>query len=282
MRSRTGTLLLTAACLPTVLAGCAHPGVRPDPPRTVEQRLITAKAEIMIADYRADLAGLTRLRDAVAPLTAEPALGYLAHYWAGFASWRLAINGANNGMTPEDLTANLERASADFEASIRLRDDFADSYAAAASVDGWLAGFHRGDTAAMRELIEGYKRLMARAKELEPDNPRVLWVEAGPFLFLPAGQGGDPQRAVDIYTRMLQVAGPERPDSALPDWGKPEALMSLAFAHLDRTSPPDLESAEKEAREALAIQPEWSYVKDILLPQIEKARAAGRTATPGN
>jgi hypothetical protein len=50
--------------------------------------------------------------------------------------------------------------------------------------------------------------------------------------------------------------------------------MSLAFAHLNQAAP-DVESAEQEARAALRLQPEWSYVKDILLPQIEKARAAG-------
>jgi len=49
--------------------------------------------------------------------------------------------------------------------------------------------------------------------------------------------------------------------------------MSLAYAHLSQPAP-DLESAEKEARAALGLQPGWSYVKDILLPQIEKARVA--------
>ena len=59
-------------------------------------------------------------------LAADPAWGYLARYWAGFASWRLAINGASHGMSAEDLRENLETAAADFEASIRLREDFAD------------------------------------------------------------------------------------------------------------------------------------------------------------
>jgi len=79
----------------------------------------------------ADLAGLARLRDEVAPLEGDPALGYLAHYWAGFASWRIAINGASHQMSAEDLKANLQRAKVDFEASIQQKDDFADAHAAA-------------------------------------------------------------------------------------------------------------------------------------------------------
>jgi len=279
MRPRTETLLITAVCLLAPLAGCLDGGARPARPQTAERRLIAAKAEIMSADYRADLAGLARLRDAVLPLAADPAFGYLARYWAGYASWRVAINGASKAMSQEDLRANLERASADFEASIRLRDGFADGYAAAAGVTGWLIGF-RSDAAAQRELIEQYKRQLARAKELAPDNPRMLWVEAAPYLFLPVGRGGDPARALANYRRMVDLAGPPVASSPLPDWGKPEAFMSLAYAHLNAT-PPDLDSAEKEARAALRLQPEWSYVKDVLVPQIDKARAAAAAGAAG-
>ncbi|HEY2289236.1 MAG TPA: hypothetical protein VGM86_00920 [Thermoanaerobaculia bacterium] len=62
--------------------------------------------------------------------------------------------------------------------------------------------------------------------------------------------------------------------SPLPDWGKPEALMSLAYSHLSQ-KPPDLDAAGEEAHAALRLQPEWSYVRDVLLPQIEAARKAG-------
>jgi hypothetical protein len=277
---RTGTKLVNAAWGLILLAGCLDLGaVRAAPAETAERRLAAAKGRIMAADYGADLAGLQRLRDEVAPLAADPAWGYLARYWAGFASWRLAINGASNGMSAADLRANLERASEDFEAALRLRADFADAYAAAAGVDSWLPLFLGADSAAGRERIERYKRLQARAQELAPDNPRVLWVEAVPYLYLPADRGGDPSRAVALYRRMVEVAGPPVASSPLPDWGKPEGLMSLAFAHL-RLPAPDLEAAEQEARAALRLQPDWSYVKGTLLPQIEKARAAGRPASP--
>jgi hypothetical protein len=228
MRPRTATMLITAPWLLLPLAGCPPAAVRSLPAAAVEARLTTAKAQILTADYRADLAALARLRDAVLPLAADPAWGYLAHYWAGFASWRLAINGASHGMSAGDLRASLERALADFEASIGRRDDFADSYAAAAGVSGWLPQFQGGDPATIRQGIERYQRLLARAKALAPDNPRALWVEAGPYLFLPVGRGGDPARAVALYRRMIDLAGAPVASSPLPDWGKPEGLRSLA------------------------------------------------------
>jgi hypothetical protein len=55
-------------------------------------------------------------------------------------------------------------------------------------------------------------------------------------------------------------------------WGEPELLMNLARSNLHRTDP-DLNAAEQYARQALRLVPEWHYVRDILLPQIEKAKA---------
>ena len=179
MQQRSGSLLLTAAGALALLAACQSAPLHqphdratpqtaaPAPPSTAaERRLAEAKPLLMSADYRADLADLARLREQVAPLADDPAVGYLAHYWAGFASWRLAINGANHGMSVGDIKAHLESAAADFEACIRLRDDFADGYAAAASVNGWLTGITRDDTAVMREHLALATSRLARAKDL--------------------------------------------------------------------------------------------------------------------
>lgn len=247
--------------------------LRPVPALAPDQVLVTAKPRLMSADYRGDLAELASLREQVLPLTDDPAVGYLAHYWAGFASWRIAINGANQKMGAEDLIANLEKAAASFESAVRLKGDFADGYAAAASVNGWLGAFDmsRNKSTETPERIKKFWQLLERAKELEPDNPRVLWVQAVPFLILPPDKGGDLNRAIELYRRMDAVS-PAASDagSPLPDWGKPEALMSLAYAHLQQS---DLTAATEEAQAALRLQPEWSYVRDILVPQIEAARS---------
>ena len=239
------------------------------PKASTWQRLASAKPRIMAADYRGNLAELKRLREEVLALSGDPELGYLAHYWAGFASWRIAINGANVGMSMEETRANLDAAAADFDASFTRKKDFADSYAAAASVNGWLVGYFRNDKDAMQKQIDLATRLLKRATELEPDNPRVLWVLGGDYYFRPPSLGGDRKKAVEVYRRAFEVSK-DPTTSPLPDWGKPEALMALAFAHVTQT-PPDVASANEEARAALKLQPEWSYVRNILLPQIEKA-----------
>jgi len=62
-------------------------------------------------------------------------------------------------------------------------------------------------------------------------------------------------------------------DPLTPSWGEPENLMSLAWCSLNKSSP-DAAQAENYARQALALVPDWHYVRDILLPQIQSARAS--------
>jgi hypothetical protein len=47
--------------------------------------------------------------------------------------------------------------------------------------------------------------------------------------------------------------------------------MSLAFAQMMKSTP-DLTAATDNARAALKLQPQWHYVRDILMPQIEAKR----------
>ncbi|HEV8657852.1 MAG TPA: hypothetical protein VGS96_04415 [Thermoanaerobaculia bacterium] len=241
-------------------------------PSRVERKLVAIKAALMSADYRADLPKLASLRTRALQLSDDPHLGYLADYWSGFASWRIVVNGVSAKMSPEEAKAHLERAVADFESSIRKKGDFADAYAGAAAVHGWLAAYKgRSDEAAMKQEIESFKRLLNRALELEPSNPRALWIQAVPFVVLPPERGGNIDRAIELYRKMLENAGPLEPQSPLPDWGKVEALMSLANAHLNKPSP-DVNAAEEEASAALRLQPDWHYVRDILMPQINAKR----------
>jgi hypothetical protein len=255
------------------------------PQRTAAtQELTTFKAKIMSADYRADIDGLSRLRDEIAPLGNDPDLGYLAHYWSGFASWRMAINGANHDMKTEEQKANLQKAATEFYLSMRLKGDFADAYAAAAGVNSWLPVFSMGaepDMIMVRERVALSRALLSHASALDPKNPRKLWIEAAPYLFMPEGQGGNIPRAIEIYRQMLEEADRRGVNAAspLPDWGKVEALMSLAYAHFTQ-KPADLRVASDEANAALKLQPDWSYVRDDLLPKIELERVRQDARSP--
>jgi tetratricopeptide (TPR) repeat protein len=227
------------------------------------QDLPKRKAQVMSADYRADLKELARLHEELAKYPKD----YLARYWSGFASWRIAMNGANHGMKSDQLQTNLKSAAADFYVSIQLKDDFADAYAAASLVNGWLAVFVSSDPAALRERIALSSALQTKARALDPTNPRVLWSAGAVDLYSPRGSI---PKAIETYGEMLKEAEKRGVDanSPLPDWGKAEALMSLAYAHM-MLKPADKGAAREEARAALKVQPEWSYVRDNLMQLID-------------
>jgi hypothetical protein len=222
----------------------------------------------MAADYRGDVRGLLVLRSKLTALRADASLGYLADYWSGYAAWRAAMNGASRSLAPSEMEAHLARAAADFQQSLARNARFADAYAAASSVHGWLLTFHADDPAWRREHSQRSTALMNRGKELEPDNPRVLWVDGGSLLFRPAAYGGDFEAGMQTYRKIVAARPALSPDSPLPDWGYVEALMSLAYGYLHQAVP-DTDAALREANAALRLQPGWYYVRRVLLPQIE-------------
>ena len=260
-------------CVASLLAASSLIRAAPQAPAaTPASALAAIKAAAMAGDYAGDLPALARVRADALAYVDDPNVGYLARYWAGYASWRSALNGAYRRMPVTDQRAHAEAALRDFEASVRLRPGFADGYAAAASSAGFLIPFKMNDRDAVIASSARVKALLAKALELEPDNPRVLWVQGGDYLFKPAQVGGDPVKALAIYRRATQVASDRDAASPVPDWGEAEAWMALAYAHINQ-SPPDATAAARAAEEALRLQPGWSYVREILIPQI---RSAGR------
>ena len=127
----------------------------------------------------------------------------------------------------------------------------------------------RGDTAAMQKYRENGAAALSdetkawidrtwthlkRAKELAPKNPREPWVEAVIWYNVPPERGGSQEKAIAMYRDAVALARAERvSDPLLPDWGEPEALMSLSYSLLHR-APPD-----------------WYYVREVLRPQIQEA-----------
>ena len=280
---------LRHSILPTVLAiGLAFAlsasvlGEDPD-----SQRLRDIKWKLMSADYRADLDELARGRELLTTLKAHPTLGYLACYWSGFAGIRLAINGSNRQMSSVEMERNLQAALRDTEESLRLREDFADSHVDAGQIASWMASIAmRRDTGSLQKLKErGTEALsdetrawidrtwkhLNRARELSPKNPRLPWVEAVIWYNIPPERGGSQEKAIAMYREAVSLARDERvSDPLLPDWGQPEALMSLAWCLLNRAAP-DPAAARDSADAALRLRPDWFYVREVLRPQIEQA-----------
>ncbi len=273
-------------CLPMVGYAAALGG-RQDTSREAAARLV---ADVVRADYDGDRTKLAALRERFVMPANDPRLSSLVHYWRGFAMWRRAINGFNDDAPPDELARDLQTAVDDFQAALRMRPGFVDAKVGLISAIGYQGYLRRSDADA---TLPSLVRLLGTTVEAlvdAPDHPRLLWVLGPSLWFAPPGTSDglveDRQaRAIRAYERALKVVRATEQRAALdplePRWGEPELLMSLAWSNLHRASP-NAALAEKQARAALALVPNWHYVRDILLPQIQQARRSdGRSPRSG-
>ncbi len=274
-RSGVGSLLrlpISAAILFTPIFAAF--GTTDEDPREPVIRIVSRTQR---ADYEGDRVMLKRRYDELAQFLENKALAPRVRYWRGFAMWRRAINGFNDSVDPKELEQDLKLALAEFDKVTATEPGFGDARIAMVSCVSLLGYIHLKDAERVKELFTQLAPLAKEAREIAPDNPRLLWV-FGPNVFItPAERGGGQEKAIEMYRKGLELSRKSKAseDRLEPSWGEPELLMSLAYSHLNQSTP-DLNAAERDARAALEIVPYWHYVRDILLPQILAAKAKAK------
>jgi tetratricopeptide (TPR) repeat protein len=244
-------------------------------PAGERETVIKIILQIQKADYEDDRPGLQRLYGELAPFVETKDLASRVLYWRGFALWRKAINGFNDGVEKNELQQDLQQAAEEFEKSASADPSFVDAKIALGSCYGYLAfSMNKKDAAELQALLAKSRQSITEAKAVAPDNPRLLWVLGPIYWNIPAERGGGQAKAMDTYEKGLEIIRSHKPttiDSLDPVWGEPELLMSLAWSNLNRATP-DLKAAEQNAQAALALVPNWHYVRDILMKQIRDAK----------
>jgi hypothetical protein len=261
-------LALTALWVGSACSGLASPA---DQPRETVLQLVT---QIQRADYEGNRPALQSLYADLAPFTADEKLASRVRYWRGFALWRRAINGFNDSADAKDLERDLTQAIAEFKESSAKDPAFLDAKIGTISCLGNLMYLALGHADRVQELLSQSIPLVKEVRASSLENPRFAWV-LGPILWnTPAERGGGQDKAIETSQKGLESARKLKgsvTDPLDPSWGEPELLMNLAWYNLNRTAP-DLTAADQYAHSAVALVPYWHYVRDILLPQIQKAK----------
>lgn len=263
---------VSVVALLAIHAGFEQPARATQPAPATARDLVT---QIRRADYEGDRAALARLRNSLSAFVDDPALASRVRYWRGFAMWRRALNGFNDKVPAAELEQDLTDCVADFRAALKAAPDWVEAKIGAASclVNHSFLRMTRTDQSA-RDLFTESTTLLNEVRQAAPDNPRFLWVYGANQWYAPAERGGGQDVAIATYERGLASArrqAKSASDSLDPTWGEPELLMNLAFAYINHATP-NRDTAERFARQALELVPYWRYVRDILLPQIVKAK----------
>ncbi len=164
---------------------------------------------------------------------------------------------------PKGAEALLDRTIA----ALKPRKD-AESLALHAACLGLKIGF--SPTSGM-VLGPRASSLLEEAVALAPANPRVLTFQGVNRLHTPAFFGGGPKAALPVLQAAVKAAQAEAApaDPWAPAWGKAESLAWLAMAEIEAG---ELESAKAHVDQALAVDPNYGFVRAVVAPRLKGAK----------
>lgn len=105
--------------------------------------------------------------------------------------------------------------------------------------------------------------LMEKAKEQSPQSPLVVKLYANSKFFTPEMFGGDLDEAISSYKKCLQLYE-SHPSQLKNNWMYLDALAFAGQAYLKKG---EKEKAKQLFEKALTIEPEFMWVKQVLLPK---------------
>jgi tetratricopeptide (TPR) repeat protein len=139
----------------------------------------------------------------------------------------------------------------------------ADSYALLSSCYGILIG---GPFSAMSYGPKA-QEAMEKAKRFGEDNPRVYLLDGIGKMYTPSMFGGGYERAKKQFLRSRQLFEKEQSNPPLISWGKAEIHIWLGRLY---EQDDQLQQAKNAYEQALAVNPDFNWVKEKLLPDIRE------------
>lgn len=180
-----------------------------------------------------------------------------------YANWRLA---SFHERESKKYMALLRDAEQVLETSIEENPRDAEALALYGTVNGWLItnvfnGMRRGPRAE-----ESYNK----AREIAPENPRVAMLQGSSRLFRPSAFGGGVDKAEAELTEALALFEKEPRDKSWPNGGRAEIHVWMGQVMVKKG---ELDEAREYYDKALELEPEYSWVLEKLLPELEEKRA---------
>ncbi len=228
--------------------------------------IVQGKNQIADALNKWDATEMQKARAHFERLLAGKKHAALLRYYIGYCDYRLTIF-YQQAKNQEMMQQHLEAAITHLEAAVKMNNKFAEAYALLSSSYGQKIGM-----APMLGMTLGPKSgmIMQSALQLAPSNPRVILLDAIGTYYKPAMFGGDKDKALAGFKRAAELFDKEKiADPLQPDWGHAEAYAWIGVAYLDKK---DAAAARTAFERALAIAPEYGWVKHQLYPQVADSK----------
>lgn len=227
--------------------------------------IVSGRQMLQAGENAGDLDAMYAARATFERALADTGLSAWSHYYIALTDYR--ISGLLEGES-KDPSEHLNAAVEHLKKATEIDPQAAEAYALLSSVYGWQIGL-----SPMKTMLLGPKsgKAIQKAKQLAPDNPRVVLSAAISDFNTPEMFGGSKEKGLQGFQRAAELFAQEEPtDPIQPGWGHREAYAWLGIAYQIRG---ELESARTAFEKALEIDPDFGWVKYWLLPELEKANS---------
>lgn len=245
-------LTLLATSVPATVAGAQR--------FTARQWAETVRGSIDAATRAGSIPQLQESRALVAAaLSAHPDDALLRHY-EGFVRYRMITVGSAS-LDASTTAALLDEARVALEASIARRP-LAESYLLLSEVYGRQIA---ADPARGRNLGRAMALARARAMAVGATNPRVYLLAGIAAFYADRSAGGGLDAAEQLLHAAVELFERDRAAPPEPAWGRAEAYAWLGQVYERTARRP---AAKEVYARALALEPDNSWVRDVLLPSV--------------
>ena len=231
-----------------------------------ESLIVSGKQMLQAGENAGDLDSMYAARATFERALADTGLAAWGHYYIALADYRIA--GLLGEESKDQASEHLKTAVEHLKKATEIDPQAAESYALLSSAYGLQIGL-----SPMKSMILGPRvgRASQKAKQLAPDNPRVVLSAAISDFNTPKMFGGSKEKGLQGFQRAAELFAQEEPtDPIQPVWGHREAYAWLGIAYQNQG---ELESARAAFEKALEIDPDFGWVKYALLPGLEKANS---------
>ena len=255
MKKGTVSFLIILLC-----AGVNHAQSLSD----IDSLILQGKDHIQKAVDSQDVQQMLAARAFFKQLVNNPTYPWLIHYYIGYADKRIVnfyLSEKNKGKAKEFVNEGIWH----LEKTIELKEDFAEGYALLSSLIG-----HKIGLSPLRGITLGPKsgRMLKKAFELAPENPRVSLIAGQSAYYVPKMLGGGKENALRQIQKAIeyfQTFKPEKP--IFPTWGFEETYTYLGLIQMDRGN---FAEAKQSFKKALEINPNCGRVKFVLMKELEE------------
>lgn len=183
---------------------------------------------------------------------------WLVYYYMAFTDYYIATTYMEKQVKDKIKKYN-ESALDMINKSIEINPDFCDSYVAMMNLqfNRWM---YEQDK--MNDIIAATNEADAKAKKLDPDNPRYHLTLGISSYYTPEMFGGGVDKAFESLNKALELF-PKRKEKEeyYPDWGKDMTYGFIVMCYIKRDKDGDIVKAKEYLDKGIEANPESGFLK---------------------